>query len=321
MSKKFNNKYLIIIFGVLILLFIFVKFYRSVKTERTLKTDIVEVDTAKVDKILLYPSSEKGQELTFIREGNSWTVSNGKIKTETEKNDVTNLLSQLLQIKSKRLVSRSKDKWEEYQLTDTSATRIKVFEGGKEKTDLLIGKFTYQQTRDPYGRSGITGTSYVRLTSEDEVYANDGFLSFTFNQSFNNWRNQSLISLNKADITRLTFRYPGDSSFVVSFTDKKWMLGNLQADSVKVVNFLNTITNKKASTFDDTFTPVGNSQYQLTIEGNNMSNITIDAFSANGDAFKINSSMNTKSWFSSDAKGLFKDIFKSKKEFIPSGKK
>ena len=98
------------------------------------------------------------------------------------------------------------------------------------------------------------------------------------------------------------------------------MLGNLQADSVKVANYLNAITNKKASSFDDTFTPVGNSQYQLTIEGNNMSNITIDAFIANGDTFKINSSMNTKSWFSSDTKGLIRDIFKSKREFISSGK-
>ncbi len=323
MSKKFNNKYLLILLAVLIALFIFVKFFRSARTERTLKTDIVQLDTSKVSKILLYPQTEKGQEVVFTKKGNDWKVSNGKIEVDPEKNSIRNLLAQLIEIKVKRLVSRSKDKWAEYLLTDTSATKIKVFEGEREKLNLYIGKFTYQQSQDPYsayGGGGVIGTSYVRIADEDEIYAVDGFLTFVFNQAFNSWRNRAFIRLNKPDITRLTFRYPADSSFVLSLENKKWMVGNQLADSAKVSNYLGQLSLKNASTFDDAYTPVGNSTFQLTVEGNNMSNLTVDGFVKEDGTIEVNSSQNPGSWFTSDKKGLFKDIFKGKKEFLPSRK-
>lgn len=318
MSKKFNNSYLLIAFAALILLFVFVKFYRSNKNERTLKTDIVQIDTAKVNKILLYPKSEKGKELIFTKEGKEWKVSNGKISTETEKNAVKGILNQLIEIKAKRLASRTKDKWAEYEVTDTSTTRIKVFEGEKEALNLYIGKFTYQQTDNPYGqgRGGVEGTSYVRLTDEKEVYAVDGFLSFIFNRSFNNWRDQSFIHLNKTDVTKLTFRYPGDSSFVAELKNKKWTANNQPVDSTKMIKYLSMLENKNASSFEDNYTPIGNSQFQLTIEGNNMRSIIVDAFIKDNNNFTINSSLNTKSWFSSDRNGIFKEIFVCKKNFL-----
>ena len=325
MSKKFNNKYLLIAFAALVALFVFVKFYRSVMTERTLKTDIINIDTAKVTRILLYPQAEKGKELVFLKKGTSWSISDGKLETETGKGMVKNILNQLLDIKAKRLVARSKDKWAEYQLTDTSATRIKVFEGDKESLNIYIGKFTYQQSNDPYGGygrgGGVIGTSYVRLANEKEIYAVDGFLTFAFNQSFNNWRNQTFVELNQSNVSKLTFRYPADSSFVLSKENKKWMVNGAMADSAKVLEYLNSLSNKNASTFDDEFTPIGNSQYQLTIEGNNMSNITVDGFTKSENEFKINSTLNSKAWFSSDRKGLFKDIFKGKKDFMEGKKK
>jgi len=324
MSKKFNNKYLLIALAVLILLFVFVKFYRSVKTEKTLKTEIVQIDTAKVSKILLYPSSEKGQELAFTRHDRNWKVSNGKILAETEKSAVKNLLATIHEIKSKRLASRTKDKWAEYQVTDSAATRIRVFEGEKENLNLYVGKFTYQQVNDPnggYGRGGVIGTSYVRLANENEVYAVDGFLTFSFNQPFNRWRDQSFIRLNKSDVTKLTFRYPSDSSFVVERNGKKWMIDNQLIDSVKFSDYLSMLSNKKASNFEDGYTPIGNSLLQLIIEGNNMSSITVDAFTKDNNGYVISSSQNPKSWFSSDRKGLLKDIFRGKRDLMTLKKK
>ena len=57
MSSKFNNKYLVIILVALGGLFVFLKFYKSPKTEKTLRTDIVQIDTSKVSKIVINPSS------------------------------------------------------------------------------------------------------------------------------------------------------------------------------------------------------------------------------------------------------------------------
>lgn len=321
MSSKFNNKYLLIAIGVLLVLFVFVRFYRSSRTERTLKTDIVALDTAKISKILLYPSSEKGSELTFTRKGKEWSVSNGKLDVETGKNSVPNLLNQLLEIKAKRLVSRSEDKWKEYQLTDSLGTRIKVYEGSRLKLDMYIGKFTYQQTNDPYGgyggRGGVEGTSYVRMANEDEIYAVDGFLTFSFNQPFSSWRNQTFINLNRSNVTKLSFRYPGDSSFVLALENKKWMVNNQPADSAKVANYLSSLSYKNGSNFNDEFNPVGSSQYQLTIEGNNMENVVVNAYTGSDGKLEMNSSLNSRAWFSSEPNGIFKDVFKGRKAFMP----
>lgn len=322
MSRKFNNKYLLVAFVILIVLFVFVKFYKSAKSERTLRADIVQIDTAAVTKILLYPESDKGQEVVFIKEGSNWKVSDGKISAETQKNAVKGIIAQLADIKAKRLAARTKDKWAEYKVNDTTATRVKVYQGEKEKLNIYIGKFTYQQSNDPYGQGGVIGTSYVRLAGEEEVYAVDGFLTFSFNQTFNKWRNQTLIRFKASDVTKLTFRYPGDSSFVAELKDKKWTVNNQAVDSTNFMNFLSALGNKNASVFDDNFTPLGNSQYQLSIEGNNMSNITVDAFEKSKDVFAINSSVNPKSWFLSDSKGVFIDVFKGKKFFTKTkGKK
>ncbi len=317
MSSKFDNKYLLVVLVILGAIFVFVKFYKAPKSERTLRTSIVQIDTSKVSKIKILPSSEKGGEVVFQRLGNSWKVGNGIVEAGTGDNVVPNLFTQLLQIKPIRLESRQKESWEEYNLTDSLATRIIVYENDREKLNLYIGKFTYQQTNDPYsgGRGGVKGTSYVRLDGEDEIYAVDGFLTFTFNQPFSSWRDQTFINLRKADITKLTFIYPGDSSFVVALENNKWMLGNQFADSVKVDKYLTSISHKTASAFDDSFDPFGNPTYRLIIEGNNMENIVVNAYRKDEERLVLNSTLNPDSWFESRFDGLFQDIFKGLSHF------
>ena len=318
MSRKFNNKYLVIILVVLGALFVFIKFYKSPRTEKTLRTDIVQIDTSKVSKIVINPSSEPGSEVIFRREtGNEWTVNNGKVDAKTGKNSLKNLLSQLIEIKPIRLESRSKESWKDYNLTDSAATRILAYEDDEEILNIYIGKFTYQQTNDPYsgGRGGVKGTSYVRLAGEDEIYAVDGFLSFAFNQPFSSWRDQTFLNIRKSDVTKLTFMYPGDSSFVVSLQNNKWMLGNQLADSAKVAGYISSISSKTFSKFDDEFEPVGNPPFWLTIEGNNMETVTVNAYQKEDGKFAMNSLQNPDVWFNSERNGLFKDIYKGMSSF------
>jgi hypothetical protein len=316
MSNKFNNKYLLIVLVVLGALLLFLKFYKSPKMEKTLRTNIVQVDTAKVTRVVIYPSSPAGDRYIFNRSASGWSISNGTVEARTGRNTIPNLLNEIVQIKPIRLESRMKETWSDYNLTDSAATRIEVFEGEKQKLDLYIGKFTYQQTNDPYsGRGGVKGTSYVRLASEDDVYAVDGFLTFTFNQPFSSWRNQTFVKLRKSDVTRLTFSYPADSSFVISQENNRWMLGNQLADSAKVDSYLGSISNKTASSFDDSFEAVGNPLYRLTIEGNNMEPVTVNAFVKDGNELIMNSVQNPEAWFTTDRNGLFKDIYKGMEYF------
>jgi hypothetical protein len=323
MSKKFDNKILLYILGALIIVFGAVKLYQKKYTENTLNPKIVDIDTAKVTKLLLYPTSEKRAEIKFYKEGKEWEISKDKLIAEPEGNVVQNLLGMLLEIKVQRLAARGKSKMAELLLNDTSATRVKVYQGDKLALDLLIGKFSYQKGNNPYSGmyGGGTGTSYVRLADKEEAYAVEGFLTFSFNQQFNSFRKQTLARFDKPSATKITFKYPADSSFVVELKDKQWMIGSEKADSAKVADYLNSLAYKNASSFNDNFVPSGASQCQLTVEGNNMKTITIDAYFLMNDNYILNSNQNPKSYFSSPNKGLLSEVFKGKKTFFGDDKK
>lgn len=305
-------------------LYVLVKLYQYKFTDNTLVVNIVNIDTSKVTKLLLYPVSEKRNEIKFFKEGKDWKINKGKITAEPEANTVQSLLAMLVETKTQRLASRETSKWGEYNLTDTTATRVKVYEGSKLSLDLLIGKFSYQQNENPYAKmygGGGTGTTYVRLADADEVYAIDGFLSFSLNRQFNTFRNQVLARFDRPGVNKITFRYPGDSSFMVTLADKQWMIGRQKADSAKVAGYLNSLAYKNASSFDDNFAPSLNPQCQVTVEGKDIKTVTIDAYIRDKNDYILNSNQNSKSWFSSSYKGLYSEVFKNKKDFFTDKKK
>jgi hypothetical protein len=240
--------------------------------------------------------------------------------SDAGENSVKGLLAQLLQIKPKRLAARNIDKWEEFHVNDSLATRIKVIENGnKETLDLMIGKFTYQQSNNPYGGQGnITGTTFVRLSDENEVYAVDGFVTMSVNREFNSWRNQQIANTRKENITKLIFTYPADTGFIALRNDSIWTVNGIAADSLKMDQFLSSLSYKNSSDFEDGFTPSSNPVFQLTIEGNNFSPISIQGFTLNNDQFVINSSVNPRSYFRSDKEGILTDLFKPLAYFLES---
>ena len=62
-----------------------------------------------------------------------------------------------------------RDELGRFQVTDSLGVRVKVESKGKIVSDIVIGKFDYQQPTNPYDRQGTMRT-YVRLTDENEVY-------------------------------------------------------------------------------------------------------------------------------------------------------
>ncbi len=319
MSKKLNNRNLIIILVVLIGVFVFIRFYRASRSDSSMRTDIVEVDTAKVSSILIYPNSQKGTEIKIYKEGKNWKVTNGKIVSDMESDMVQNLSNTIIGMKALRLAARSKDKWGEFQVNDSAGTRVKVLEGKKIVADFVVGKFTYQQSPNPYGQyggggGGVTGTTFVRNYDEDEIYAVNGFLTFTFNQEFNSWRTRKLSKVNTSDVSKVIFKNLGDSSATLTFDGSKPMVNGQLADSTKVASYLQSLSNKNGDAFNDEF--IANAAfpvYELTVEGKNMLPINIKAY-AKDSMFVVNSSANPKAFFNMDVASVAQ-LFKGSKAF------
>jgi hypothetical protein len=184
----------------------------------------------------------------------------------------------------------------------------------------MIGSFTYSQVNNPYagsgGNGGIQGTSFVRLYNEKKVYGIEGFLALSFSGKFNDYRDKSFLSLKKEDIIKISFIFPGDSSFVLSRKDSTWQVNDHKTDSLALANYMNSLRYINGQDIKDNFKPVVNPAYELKIEGNNLLNISVKCFkSDSGDEFILNSSLNPDVYFTSKKDGIFDRLFKSEKYF------
>ncbi len=326
MSKRFNNKGLLILLAGLIILLLLTLFIRIPKESASLKSELIVIDTSDVSKIIIYHGMNTAESIEFIRASDRWTVKQGSIESASQKGAVQSIFSEALEITPLYLAATNKSKWEEFELTDSLATRIKFLDkNGKNLADLLVGKFSYKQQNSPYAgnyANNIQGTSYVRLYGEKEVYAVNGFISFFFKRDFEDWRDKTFIYSNKNDLMSVEFKYPADSSFRLSKRELTWFAGEQLADSLQVEKYLNTLSNLNGQEIKDNYNPVLNPDLELRVEGNNLVNFTVKCYNdiAAGE-YILNSSLNPEVYFISKAEGIFGKIFLPRSYFLDQTKK
>lgn len=316
MSKILNLKVLLIMFGVLAVAVIAILLAEGNKPERTFKSELFTVDTAKVTSIVITPKEKQKGDISLKKENNQWKLDLGNKQIDADNGMISGILSQLTQLKPERVAARDKSKWKDFQVTDSASTRVQVKQGEELTADFLIGKFSTRQSRQQnhYQQPQYSMTTYVRLNGEEEVYAIDGFLSMSFNRSIEDFRNKTILKADKNDLTKLTFSYPGDSSFTVSKQNNKWMLGGVLADSVKMVSYLGSITRLNSSNFiEKPAVELSEPVFSVVVEGNNINPVEINAFPADTiNKYYIRSSVNPDAVFSSANEGIAEKLFVGK---------
>ena len=322
MFNKLNLKWLGGIFVVLLLIVCIIALHDSkgsINRNHSFKSKLVEIDSAKVTSLVIFPKSDKDQ-IVLSKDGKTWNVSENGNKFNADELSVKNMLGTLSSLTATRLASRNKSDWKEYEVTDSSATRVQVMTGRKIVADLYVGKFTYQQVQNanPYSRRPQgTLTSYLRVSGDDAVYALDGVLSMTFNRKASDFRNQMIIKSDKKIWDKLSFTIPGGSFSLVKHNEK-WLVDGILADSTAVVKYLNAIEYIGNSNFiDHPVLDKTEPDYTLSIEGSNIqSPIKIKAFKTDtANRFAITSSTNEGSYFSGKQSDLFNKIFVDKNSF------
>lgn len=307
MFRTVNNKILGLIFGILLLLVIFLLLFEGGKDERTFREALVDIDTTAVTEILIYPKSQEYKEVKLFKEGESWLVTlplGGSAKVSDQK--IREVITQLLAIKPNRLAAREESKWNELQV-DSTGSRVKVYEGSKLALDLVIGRFSFKQPRSM--------NTFVRLYNDKDVYEVDGFLDMTFNQGANVFRDGTIIKSDFNNWQQLQFNYPADSSFQLVKSGNNWLINGSNADSAKTVNYLRRLASLSNNSFVDDITIDPNSKptFSLNITTTDLQFIEVKGFQ-DSTSFIINSSQNPEAWF--DGSNLSKTIFVSKSNFI-----
>lgn len=321
MSKRFDNRRILYILAGLTAILAITILVKVPKEKATIKDKLVEIDTARVNKIIFYPRVSESKPFEFDRKKGTWTIQQGNVVAFPEKGATENILAAIMDIRPTSLEAVDKSKWKDFNLTDSLAIRVKLIDGkGKTMADLMIGRFSYSQPKNPYaGMNGgnVQGTSYVRLYNERKVYGVDGFLSLSFSGKFDDYRDKTFIKLKREDVTRVSFTLAADSSFVLNRKDSVWYAGDHAADSLAVANYLNSLRYLNGQDIRDNFKPGTNPLCQLSVEGNNLLNISVKCYRGEtADDYILNSSLNPDVWFASKKDGIFDKIFKSEKYFL-----
>lgn len=305
--KRLNNKILALALLLLLSGFILVKMFRSPGLESNLDEDLLSIDTAAITTIRLYPVKAQRKEVNLVREGTRWKVRQDQKTADVATNALHNMLGSIRRIKAERIVSRKKEKWDAYQVGDTTGTHVLVLSDNKTLADLWIGKTHFTQGG---------GSTYVRLGDEAEVYAVEGYLASSFDKTFNDWRDKTFLRAKKDSISKITFRYPADSSFVLEKKDYTWRVGNERADSVAVDKYLNNLISKDLFSFADQFTPAGEADVVLTIENAKTPGVTVKAWKNEDANWVLTSTLRPGVYFSGEGSSIVKDLFIGKGDVL-----
>lgn len=312
MASKWNNSKLLIVFGVLVVIFLAVRYVNTSKEKGNFDPDIISVDTAALNEVRLYSQAAGGKEIRIFEESGQWMVQKGDFKVKAMASTISSLIRTLVDIKPERLAARSRDKWEKYQVTDSAATKVALYENGENTLTLLIGKFSYKQSpsQNPYGQQRGRPISYFRIEGADEVYATDGFLNMSFNRDFNSFRDQTFLKAEKASIRNIDIRMPMDSGYTLQLIDSTWMLNDKPAVQDEVDQLLNSLAMNNQNQFADEFEASGQAPFRLRVEGNNTDPIEVMAYNLDSANVIMRSSLNPEAFFKVPRSDLFSRLFR-----------
>lgn len=325
MLKNISSIKLIGILSALILVYLGFEFFGGKSRSKSFKAEIVEIDTAKISKLVI---EANGEQLELIKENDAWKVSIGDGKyAGAQKSNIKSTINSLLSIKPSRIAAKNPEKWKDYQV-DSAGTRVKVFEGSKNTLDLVIGRFGFDQKamqqaqqQQMGGRGGMPQFyTYVRLGNEEEVYVADNFMGMSINTDAGGFRNKEVLSLTTGNITEIQFNYPADSSFVLNKIDSVWSVFGSQADSTATATYLNDIRFLNNSNFVDDVPPTAliSPTVSMNIKQKGKADILVRAFQHPAHKWIVNSSANPDSYFADEE--LVSKLFVGSKKLLTHSK-
>lgn len=307
--KKLNSKILVIVLIALVSFLVLSRLFRAPSLESNLRKDLISLDTAAVDEIKILTQKQEG-EIKLSRQGADWKVASGQLQNETDRGLVNSFLGSIKSLKPLRLATRKKEKWEEFNVGN-KGIHATVYSAGKKQADIIVGKTGFSQ-----GGS----YTYVRLSDESETYAVEGFLESSFNRSYNDWRNKTILKLKKDDIAKITYQYPADSGFVLERRDSVWYVANAVADKNKVDILLNQLTFKNLTDFQTGFIASDSPTMTVKIDGKAGTLITVKGWKIAEQQWVINSRLQKDVYFSAPVASILSDLLIAKDKLMATGK-
>jgi len=309
--KNASNWKLIGVLAVLAGVFLVVKLFRSPLRETNIPQQLTTVDTTAVTEIIILPARQPGTEIHLQRSGKIWKLAAGEKSGHLEQGAGPTALASLMNLHPDQIVSRRRAKWNDFNVGDSTGTRVRILAGEDVMADLWIGRTEFK----PSATGGMFeggGSTYVRVQGEEEVYAVPAFLDGQFNRPFDDWRDKTFTRIKRDSIDRIAFQYPADSSFVLERRGG-WFMGSSPADSSRVAAYLNGLEYKNVNSFAKESIQ-GDAPVKIEFQKRSRTVATLEAWPS-GSSWTIHSSYQPDTYFTIEGLNAQKDVWKGRKEF------
>ncbi len=304
-----SNKTLLIIFLLLLIAFAASELFDR-RTTRSFDRELIALDTSEVTEIKIFPKNQ-GPAMVLSKASDGWRVLSGDVSATAAPNVVKSLLGELVSIKPRRIVSKDRDKFPEYGVSLEEGTRVEVRSGSRKEADFVIGRFNFnQQTRQPL--------SYVRRFDEEDTYVVEGFLGLSFDQSFESFRDKTIIGSGPHDWITIIYKGP-EQEVQLHKNENLWSTGEASLDSLTTAQYISKLQTINGTTFDDSGQSLsGRITESLTLVSSQGANIEVTAYlpGTSDQDFVIHSSANNEVYFTSDSSGVYKTVFLDLKNLI-----
>ncbi len=181
------------------------------------------------------------EQVILTNKDDKW-YTNPEQQHEADTNAVNSALQVLEEPVKATVVSTNPDSFSEYQVSDTSGTKVQVYQKGKAEPALsmIVGKD---------GPSAFS--TYVRLGDAKEVLNAKASLSMAFKRP-DGWRDKQIFNFSGPTATRIEETGTSATFTVVRTEDDKWMFEGEpggEAESARVNSLANMLASLRANEF------------------------------------------------------------------------
>jgi|DewCreStandDraft_4_1066084.scaffolds.fasta_scaffold34046_2 hypothetical protein len=304
--RNLNLKHLIIAFVALLLVWLTARYLGSIRRTSNVRSDLIALDTASVDELRILRKGELKPIVLKRLDAGKWKAAReNEPGYDADQSAVKQALGVFSKLSAQRMLTRKKDKWGAYDVTDSSLL-VQALGKGKVMAELRVGKLSFPASGDAF--------TAVRLNDDDVVYAVQGYLNTNLDRDLAAWRDKTFMRLKPDRVDKVVFEYPADSSFTLVKEDTTWKAGGVAVNRDKVDRYLSQFRNKNLHAFADDFTPSGQASFIIRFEGKGAELERVEIWQRPDGSYVLRG-VHLPVFFSDKGSGIIKELMKSEKYF------
>ncbi len=166
-----SMKWLLIVLGVLVVLFGINQLQQS-----NLGSSSDSVFNVEKEDVFSFDISRGDESISLSFNGESWSID-GNDTLVVKENTMNNFFDRVLKVKRTSLVSKNENKWEKFNVGDTTGTQLVLMDhNGEALGEIVVGRSNAEWS-----------SSNIRVGDESEVYQTNKNISWQLNTSPTHW--------------------------------------------------------------------------------------------------------------------------------------